>query len=433
MTEAEKTGIAARRGAVSLLQMVVMERKTLPEAVNDGQGPLEKLGPADRARAQSLAGLVLRHVTALDAVLDSFFEKSPPLKARNALRVCGAEILIEDIPPHAAVNAAVQVLRSSQKTAHLAGMANAVARKIETEGPELLAAQPVKTLPKSVRGALVKTFGKDATAAIEAAHAQRPPVDFTVKDPSTTRHWAAELNADVLPTGSLRMHRPGQITKLPGYEEGAWWVQDAAAALPAKLLGDVTDKRVLDLCAAPGGKTLQLIAGGAEVEALDVSEDRLTRLTENLDRMELGAWIIVADALKWKPEGQFDAILLDAPCSATGTIRRHPDLPHVRPDMDLQPILKLQQDMLQRAFGWLKPGGKMVYSTCSLIPAEGECQVQRFLEAVPEAALAPFDPLDFGCPQEWQDAPGTLRTRPDYWADAGGLDGFFMALIEHKK
>ena len=429
MKDTEKSGIAARRGAVSLLHSVVMERRMLSDVVDDPDGPLAKLVPADRARAQSLATLVLRHMPRLDAVLDGFLKKSPPLKARNALRVCAAEILLDDIPSHAAVNAAVQILRSSRKTAHLSGLVNAVGRKLAGEGAALLAMQAQPGLPKSLRGAVVKSFGEEVTRAIEAAHMQRPPVDLTLRTPADANRWAGVLQAKLLPTGSLRLVQPGQISAMAGYEEGAWWVQDAAAALPARLLGDIKGHRVLDLCAAPGGKTMQLAAAGAEVVALDVSRERMQRVHQNLKRTRLNAELVVADALEWQPDQPFDAILLDAPCSATGTIRRHPDLPYVRPEMDLQPVLELQQNLLCRAFGWLKPGGRLVYSTCSLIPAEGERQIERFKARETAARILEFQPKDFGCAADWRSPPGGLRTRPDYWPELGGMDGFYMAVM----
>ncbi len=404
----------------------------LSESVDHPEGPLAKLSPAERARAQSLATLVLRNVSRLDAVLDEFLRKSPPLKARNALRVCAAEILLDDIPAHAAVNAAVQILRASQKTTHLSGMVNAVGRKLAAEGAPLLEVQPHSKLPKSWRGSVKKSFGEEATHAIEAAHMQRPPVDLTLRTPSNAERWAQVLQAEVLPTGSLRLARPGQISALPGYEEGAWWVQDAAAALPARLFGNLEGQRVLDLCAAPGGKTMQLAASAADVVALDVSQGRLERVKENLDRTRLKAEIVAADALDWRPEQPFDAILLDAPCSSTGTIRRHPDLPHVRPEMDLKPLLKLQQDLLRKAFGWLKPGGRIMYSTCSLIPAEGERQIETFLAEMQKAHTVEFQPETFGCEPDWQQLPGSMRLRPDYWPERGGMDGFYMALLKRQ-
>ncbi|MCP5075809.1 MAG: methyltransferase domain-containing protein [Rhodobacteraceae bacterium] len=430
MATTEKTGISARRGAVALLHAVIMERRLFSEAVDDPDGALAKLVPADRARAQSLAGMVLRNVTRLDGVLDDFLRKSPPLKARNALRVCAAEILLDDIPAHAAVNAAVQILRASQKTAHLSGMVNAVGRRLAADGAGLLEKQPRPQLPKSIRGAVLKSFGEDATQAIEAAHMLRPPVDLTLRTPANADRWAQVLGAEVLPTNSLRMQRPGQITALPGYAEGAWWVQDAAAAVPVRLLGDVSGQRVLDLCAAPGGKTMQLAAAGAEVVALDVSQDRMERVRENLERTKFKAELVIADALTWEPDEPFDAILLDAPCSATGTIRRHPDLPLVRPNLDLKPLMQLQQDLMRRAFSWLKPGGRLVFSTCSLIPAEGERQVETFLAATDRAARGNFDPVVLGCDAEWQNEAGAMRLRPDYWPQHGGMDGFYMALLQ---
>ena len=232
----------------------------------------------------------------------------------------------------------------------------------------------------------------------------------------------------MLPTGSIRIERRVQVSALPGFADGAWWVQDAAAAMPVRLLGDIAGKRALDICAAPGGKTLQLAAGGAEVTALDISQPRLKRLRQNLDRTHLTATVIAADALDWAPERPFDVIVLDAPCSATGTLRRHPDLPHVRPDPDLAPLLELQAKLLDRALGWLAPGGRMVYATCSLLPEEGEDQIAAALTRHTGLKVVPPAP-DLGLDPDWTTPQGGLRLRPDYWAELGGMDGFFAAVL----
>jgi 16S rRNA (cytosine967-C5)-methyltransferase len=257
-------------------------------------------------------------------------------------------------------------------------------------------------------------------------------LDITLRDPSDAAAWAARLEAEVLPTGSLRRPRAGQVSALPGYEAGAWWVQDAAAALPARMLAALSDlagKRVLDLCAAPGGKTLHLAALGAQVTALDISGPRLQRLAENLARTGLQANPIAADALTWQPEGAFDAILLDAPCSATGTIRRHPDLPFLRSAADIEALTVLQATLIDRAAGWLKPGGVMVYATCSLLPAEGEAQIDAALARLPDLRAAPL-PLPEGLPATVRAPHGALRLLPAIWAGRGGIDGFYIAGLQ---
>jgi 16S rRNA (cytosine967-C5)-methyltransferase len=231
----------------------------------------------------------------------------------------------------------------------------------------------------------------------------------------------------MLPTGSLRLAEAGQITALPGYAEGAWWVQDAAAALPARVLDPRPGERVLDLCAAPGGKTLQLAAAGAEVTALDISGPRLARLRENLERTRLTAEIVVADALHWQPDALFDAVLLDAPCSASGTIRRHPDLPFVKTGAELPDLVTLQAALIDRALGFVKPGGRLVYCTCSLLPEEGEAQLEAAL--VRHAGLTVERPEAAGIDTAWITAQGGLRLRPDYWANRGGMDGFFIVRL----
>ena len=423
--------ISARFGAVALIHAVLMDKQMLGDAIAREDGPISKLAPPDRARAQSLAALTLRNMARLDTILDGFLEHKPPLRALNALRVCAAEIVLDGIPAHGAVNAAVEIVRGSTKTKHLGGMVNAVGRKLGELDVSDLQDMPVPQLPKAVRGALVKAYGEESTVAIERAHLQKPPFDLSLRDPSIAEAWAQKLGAEVLPTGSLRLRKSVQISVLDGYESGDWWVQDAAAAMPVRLLGDIKGKRVLDLCAAPGGKTMQLCAAGAEVTALDLSPERMHRVMENTRRMGFKPRMEVANAMDWEPDAPFDAILLDAPCSATGTIRRHPDLPYVRPSLDLKPLLNLQQAMLKRASAWLKPRGKMVYATCSLIPAEGERQIARVLEDS-DLVEAKVDAAALGLDHEWRVSDGAIRLRPDYWPDHGGMDGFYMALL-HKQ
>jgi 16S rRNA (cytosine967-C5)-methyltransferase len=419
-------GFAARSAAASLVEGVLVDHRPLSDQVVAPKGPLAGLSPPERARAQALALAVLRNLWRIDAVIGPMLNRKPPERARTALRLAAAEMLVDHVPPHAAVDAAVRLARADAKGRHAAGMVNALARRIATDGAARLADALPPVLPDWLAGPVAAAWGAEAAARIAAVHAAVPPLDFTPKDPATAAQLAARLDARLLPTGSLRLAARGQVSALPGYAEGAWWVQDAAAAVPARLLGDVSGLRVLDLCAAPGGKTLQLAAAGARVTALDISAERLTRLRENLARTGLTAEVVTADALAWSPAAPFDAILLDAPCSATGTVRRHPDLPFVREGQDLAPLLALQDALLARAWDWLAPGGRLVYATCSLLPAEGEERIAAFRAAHPEARqTAPT-----GLPPEWVDPAGSVRLRPDFWAEWGGMDGFFAALLE---
>ncbi len=418
-------GLAARRAAVQLLHAVVMRKQMLSDVLDAADSPMTDLAPPDRARARSLAVVALRHLSMIDAVLDAFLEKSPPFRVRNILRIAAAELLVEQIADHAVVNSAVNLTRESPKSRHLAGLVNAVARRIAREGATIWAQQEPPRLPNWIRKPLERAHGEETVCAIEMAHTRPVPTDLTLRSESEAEEISKATGGEVLPTGSVRIAKPAQISTLPGYDAGEWWVQDAAAALPARLLGDVAGKRVLDICAAPGGKTLQLAAAGAEVTALDVSATRLERLKQNLDRTKLSAKPVVADMFSWTPEAPFPAILLDAPCSASGTLRRHPDLPFAK-DGDLGPLLKVQSRMLRRAYDWLAPKGTLVYCTCSLLPSEGEDQITRFLEDVTDAQLIPITSL----PESFVTPNGQMRTRPDMWFDIGGLDGFFAAVIQ---
>jgi 16S rRNA (cytosine967-C5)-methyltransferase len=423
-------GLNDRRAAAALLGGVLGAGASLADQIADPEGPVARLKPAERARAQSLATTTLRHLGRIDAVLAGLVERAPPLPARNLLRLMAAELVLAGVPAHAAVDSAVRLAQERPKTRAVAGLVNAVGRKLATGAGPLWEAAPEAGLPGWIAAPVEAAWGGDARAAIEAAHLHEPvPVDLTPKGDGAD--LAARLGAELLPTGSLRLARPGQISRLPGFEAGDWWVQDAAAAVPARMLGAVAGREVLDLCAAPGGKTLQLAAAGARVTALDVSAPRLRRLTENLARTGLSAEVITADALAWSPGRAFAAILLDAPCSATGTIRRHPDLPFVRGADDLPGLTALQAQLLARAWDWLAPGGRLVFCTCSLMPEEGEGQLSRFRALHPEAEVVAPGAGVAGIEAGWIDGAGGLRLRPDFWAERGGMDGFYaMALTK---
>lgn len=405
-------GVAARAAAVAILGAVLGEGRMLEEAAGAG------LAPAERARALRLATAVLRHLEPADAVLERHLRKAPPLLVRNVLRLAVVERAM-GAPAHGVVNAAVAIVRQGRRTQHLAGLANAVLRALPETG--LFDGMPPQRLPRWLRQPLVHAWGREAVAAIEAVQAAEPPLDLTL------RAGFPAPEGEMLPTGSLRLRGAGQVSGLPGHAEGGWWVQDAAAALPARLLQAQPGERVLDLCAAPGGKTLQLAAAGAKVVALDISGPRMARLAGNLARTGLAAELVVADALHWQPAGAFDAVLVDAPCSATGTIRRHPDLPFVKDGSEVAGLVALQAALIDRALGWLKPGGRLVFATCSLLPEEGEGQLAAALARHPGLRVERADLP--GVAAGWWTGAGGLRLRPDHWAERGGMDGFFMARL----
>lgn len=411
----------ARQGAIRLLDQVLGDGRLISEAI--ASGTLDRLDPQDRARAQRLALDTLRGLERADRLLSKHLRKPPPLTVRNALRL-GTLELAQGAAAHGVVNAMVQITGRHRRHGALKGLVNAVLRKVAAQMPEAWAQLRIPRLPKWLRAPLTEAWGAPAMAAMEAAHFAGAPLDLTLKpgaDPSLP-------GAIALPTGSLRLHAAGQVTALPGYGSGDWWVQDAAAALPARLLAPQPGEAVLDMCAAPGGKTLQLAAAGARVTALDISEARLVRLRENLARTGLEATCVTGDALDH--QGRYDAILLDAPCSATGTIRRHPDLPHARDGAGFGALIELQARMLAHAWTLLAPGGRLVFCTCSLLPDEGEVQVEEALASHPDMSVNRAALVLPGIDPAWITEEGGLRLRPDFWADLGGLDGFYMACLQ---
>lgn len=415
-------GVGARRSAVYLLDQILGEGRLMPEMI--GSGALDRLPAQDRARAQRLAMDTLRGLERADRLLQKHLRKSPSLTVRNVLRL-GTVELCQGAAAHGVVNALVNVVGSDKRNAKLKGLVNAVLRKIAAEGPENWNRLRVPRLPKWLRNPLTQAWGNDAIALMEAAHFAGAPLDLTAKGDAGA--VAKVLDATILPTGSVRLREAGQVTALAGYETGDWWVQDAAAALPARLLAPLPGEQVLDMCAAPGGKTMQLAASGATVTAVDDSELRMRRVQQNLDRTGLSATLVVDDAMEHV--STYDAILLDAPCSATGTIRRHPDLPFAKDGSEFGVLIDLQSQMIDHMWTLLRPGGRMVFCTCSLLPDEGEVQVEEALTRHKDMRVDRAALDQPGVLPEWITAEGGLRLRPDFWPDLGGMDGFYMAAL----
>ncbi|MGH1353773.1 MAG: RsmB/NOP family class I SAM-dependent RNA methyltransferase [Thalassovita sp.] len=417
-----RPAITPRMAAMNLLNQVLSEHRMISELM--GQGALERLDPADRARAQRLALDTLRGLERADKLLARHLKKNPPLQVRNILRLGTVELALGG-DAHGVVNEAVNMTSRNKRIKTMKGMVNAVLRKVAETAVDDWNKQRAPRLPAWLRDPLLDGYGPDDVARMEQAHFAAAPLDISAKtDPQAV---CEALNGTLLPTGSVRLSEAGQVSALPGFETGDWWVQDAAAAIPAKILNAQPGETVLDMCAAPGGKTMQLAAAGADVTALDVSAGRMTRVQENLTRTGLNATLITGDALEHT--GQYDAILLDAPCSATGTIRRHPDLPYAKDGSDFWQLFQLQAQMLDHAVSLLKPGGRLVYATCSLLPDEGECQIEEVLPRH-KGLTVDAEALDLpGIDPAWKTPEGGLRLLPGYWRKQGGMDGFYVACL----
>jgi 16S rRNA (cytosine967-C5)-methyltransferase len=431
-------GLPARRIAVDILESVLRHRRPLDEQLDGGSAHLglAALPERDRALVRHLVATVLRRLGTLRHLLGLYLERGIPAhsaRAETALLIGAAQILWLDVPDHAAVDLSVRLVQADRHARRFVGLVNAVLRRVAQNAAEQLRDLDAAALdtPDWLMARWQRSYGPDQARAIAAANRHEPALDLTVKNDAA--HWAERLGGRVLPTGTVRAVVHGPVPRLPGYDEGAWWVQDAAAALPAQLLGDVRGKSVADLCAAPGGKTAQLAAAGARVTAVDRSAPRLERLKQNLARLGLDAETVVADATAWQSE-PFDAVLLDAPCSATGTIRRHPDIPWLKRESDIAALSALQRRLLAQAVELTRPGGLIVYCTCSLEPDEGIDPVEELLARDPRLRRRPLAPSDVhGC-AEFLDTAGDLRTLPHYLPDPnpqlGGIDGFYACRLE---
>lgn len=416
------TGLQARKSAVYLMDQILEEGRLMSELL--AAGALDNLPPSERARAARLAQETLRGLERADRILQKYLKKYPPMTVRNALRIGTVELCAGEAP-HGVVNSFVELVSRNKKFGHLKGLTNAVLRKVAAEGPAAWIKLRAPRLPKWLRAPLVDAWGADVIAVIEAAHFRSAPLDLTAKNDAA--HVARLTGGVVLPTGSVRVAETGQVSAMPGFAEGEWWVQDAAAAIPVRILAPQKGEKVLDLCAAPGGKTMQLAAVGADVTAVDASPSRMKRVEENLRRTGLSASLLVQDARQ--TSGAYDAVLLDAPCSATGTIRRHPDLPYAKDGSEFGALIDLQAELIDHAWTLVKPGGRMVFCTCSLLPDEGEVQVEQALARHPDMRVDADAVNVPGIEPEWRTAEGGLRLRPDYWPERGSMDGFYIACL----
>ncbi|MDE2332785.1 MAG: methyltransferase domain-containing protein [Bradyrhizobium sp.] len=434
----EVPGLAARRIAADILDGVLHKRRTLDDQL-DGAGAhpgLKTLSDRDRALMRRLVATVLRRLGTLGHVLSRLLDRGIPTdapRAQSALLIGAAQILWMDVPDHAAVDLSVRLVQSDRRAAKYAGLVNAVLRRCAREGAPLIEEVRAQTLDVApwLLARWIEHYGESTARDIAVAISHEPSLDITVKSDLT--QWATRLHGETLPTGSVRTLLQGSVTMLPGFSEGQWWVQDAAASLPARLFGDVAGKSIVDLCAAPGGKTAQLAQAGARVTAVDRSSNRMARLRGNLARLSLEARTVVADAADWQSGESFDGILIDAPCTSTGTIRRHPDIGWLRQENDIGPLVALQKRLLQRAATLLKSGGTLVYCTCSLEPEEGEQAISAFLVAEPSMRRVPIEASEVADLAEILTAEGDLRTLPCHLPQdeprLGGLDGFYAARL----
>ena len=430
---------SARSVTFDLLTAVLRQKLSLDQALSEHPG-IGGLEVRDRGFARSITATTLRRLGQIDALIDIALERPLPRKAQGAhdlLRLGLTQLLFLGTPPHAAVATTVDLAQALGHGPHKS-LINAILRRFSREGAGLVKNQDAARIntPNWLWQAWTAAYGEPTCRHIAEAHLTEAPLDITVKGNTLEdkKEWAEKLDARLLPTGSLRRDAGGMVNTLEGFDDGAWWVQDAAAALPVRLFGDVSDKHVIDLCAAPGGKTAQLAAAGARVTAVDRSEKRLLRVRENLDRLGLDADIVCADAGDWRPDKMADAMLVDAPCSSTGTIRRHPDVARLKAPEDVSKLSGVQDRLLAAAVDMVKPGGEIVYCSCSLQPEEGPDRITALLDAGAPVSRVAVQPGDIGGPgkltEDLISADGALRSLPSHLEEGGGMDGFFAARLK---
>lgn len=430
-----KPGLAARLAAAKILA-AVLDKKTSLDGMMDsehGNPAYRALSHADRALVRAIVNSALRHLPRIEAALSILLDDPLPQGARSlhhVLVVAVAQMLHLDVPDHSAVDLAVEQAHRDPRNRRFVKLVNAVLRRLGREKDGVIdSISNVPVIPEWFFQRLKDTYGE--AAAMQMAEAQLIPssIDITVK--SDADGWASKLNGVVMPNGSVRLGAfDGAVSSLEGFDDGEWWVQDFSASMPVKLMGDIKGKRVADLCAAPGGKTAQLVLAGADVTALDQSGNRLKRLRENLGRLRFYAQTIECNMMKFQPDELFDAVLLDAPCSSTGTLRKHPDVVWTKDEGDIKKLASLQEQMLRHAATLVKAGGLLVFSNCSLDPSEGEDMVARVLETDASLERVAVRPEILPGMESAINQSGDLRTTPDMF---GGVDGFYAAILQKRE
>lgn len=431
------SGLLTRQIAVEWLYRILQQKKSLDEVLlaSEEDARWQKLEPRDKGFVRLLVMTALRRKGEIDWLLGHFLEKKPQPRTRVAeILLSGVvQLLYMDVPDHAAIDMSVRLAKHSDKSRHMAKLVNAILRKVTRESEALMAGKDhfLRNFPDWILQGWRAQYGEEATNQICKALLLPAALDLSVKE--NPPDWAEKLGGTVLIGNSIRIQQRGAIPEIEGFAEGGWWVQDVSASLAVPLFGTLQGKTTLDICAAPGGKTAALVLGGADVTALDISKDRMARLTDNLERLQLKAELIVEDVLTYQPQQKFDVVLLDAPCSATGTIRRHPDILHLKTHANIQHMQKIQQHMLEKAASFVKPGGTLIYCTCSLEVQEGEAQIKQLLSTHNNLCRNPVSVDEVDQHDTWVTDEGDLRLLPHYSTqdreDTQGMDGFFISRI----
>ena len=415
-----------------MLGKILVEKRMISDMKESNNFPFKEMIPEHKARTLALLENILRNMSTLDNMINQYLTQKTSIRVMNILRICSAEILIDKIACHAAVDTAVRLAKLDKKLLRFSGLINAVCRKISKafkEGKVL----DNPSLSSDFEGLLKKIYRLDTIKEFGLAQASRPPLDLTFRDESLVKNYANLLDGKILPSGSVRLSHQRQVSKLTGYDMGDWWVQDFSASIPVRLLGDITGLQILDVCAAPGGKTMQLVSNGALVTAIEVSKRRSKILSENLLRTGLIADIKTVDICNLKTEELYDVVLVDAPCSSTGTIRRNCDLQFLEPLKRISGLVKQQKTILKKSMQFVKNGGRLMYCTCSLMPEEGEDIIAQILKDEVCWKQLHIKPKGFGIQSEWIDKFGGLRLQPNFWKTLGGMDGFYIAMLVKEK